>query len=119
MAIDGIGKSPISGAPSSVGTAGAPEGPGRAEFSVKSAVGTSASSAAGPVDTGLVGQLQSGQLTKDQYLDIRAEQAVHHLIGRIPAEKIEVIRATLREQLSTDPVLIAMVRRTTSMPSER
>ena len=63
-----------------------------------------------PIDGGLIGQLQSGHLTKDQYLDIRADQAVRHLVGKIPDEKIGIIRETLREQLTTDPLLMAMVR---------
>lgn len=119
MAIDGVGKPPISGAPNSVDAADIPRGASRAEFVVKSASGPDAASAAETVDGSLVNQLQSGQITRNQYLDIRADQAVHHLVGRVSAEQLDLIRAALREQLSTDPLLINMVRRATSMLGQR
>jgi len=114
MAIDGIGKPPISGTPNSVGS---PDGTGassRTEFSLRSAAGSAGASPTGHVDNSLVDRLQSGELTRDQYLDIRADQAVHHLVGQLPTDQIETIRSTLREQLSTDPLLVTLVRRATS-----
>ncbi len=118
MAIDGIGKSSISGTASPSDLAGVQEASPSAEFVVQSASGSEASSAP-TIDGPLISQLQSGRLTKDQYLDIRAEQAVHHLVGKIPDEKVGIIRETLREQLDTDPLLMAMVRRATTVPSDR
>ncbi len=114
MAIDGIGKPPISGTPNSVGSPDATGASSRTEFSIRSAAGSEGASAAGHVDESLVDRLQSGELTRDQYLDIRADQAVHHLVGQLPTDQIETIRSTLREQLSTDPLLVTLVRRATS-----
>ncbi len=119
MAIDGIGKPPISGTPNSVGSPDVTGVNSRTEFSIKSAARSDEASATHRVDNNLVDRLQSGELTHDQYLDIRADQAVHHLIGQLPTDQIETIRATLREQLSTDPLLVTLVRRATSTLGQR
>jgi hypothetical protein len=86
---------------------------------VNSAIRSDRASASEPANINLVGQLQSGQLSEGQYLDIRVEQAVNHLIGRITAEQVDIVRATLRERLSTDPLLISMARRATSTLGRR
>ncbi len=119
MAIDGIGKPPISGTPNSVGSPDVTGASSRIEFSVKPAAGSESASSTAPVDHTLVDRLQSGELTRDQYLDIRADQAVHHLVGRLSTDQIDTIRATLREQLSTDPLLLTLVRRATSALGQR
>jgi hypothetical protein len=36
---------------------------------------------------------------------------VKHLVEHIPTEKLDIIRSTIREQLDTDPLLLALVRR--------
>jgi hypothetical protein len=111
MAIDGIGKFPISGTPGSVGLADNVGAPSKAEFTLKSPADIESVDCTGRVNEGLLSQVHSGQITREQYLDIRADEAVKHLEGRLPTERIDLIRATLREQLSTDPLLTAMVRR--------
>jgi hypothetical protein len=119
MAIDGIGKPPISGTPNSVGSPDVTGANPRTEFTLKPAVGSEGASATARVDNSLVDRLQSGELTRDQYLELRADQAVQHLVGRLPTDQIDTIRATLREQLSTDPLLVTLVRRATSAVDPR
>jgi len=111
MAIDGIGKSPVSGTPGSVEAADNSAAVSKTEFTLESASGADSAGAASRVDSGLLGRVQSGQITREQYLDIRADEAVKHLVGQIPAEKLEIIRLTLREQLDTDPLLMTLARR--------
>lgn len=118
MAIDGIGRPPIPGAPTSV-AGEIPRATSRSEFQIKPAAESGATSSTLPVGNSLVNQLHAGQLTQDQYLDIRAEEAVRHLVGKVSTEQIDLIRATLRERLSTDPLLINMIRRATSTLSQR
>jgi hypothetical protein len=119
MVVDSIGKFPVSGTAGSVESTGAQQVGERAEFTIQSTHGPNSSSSVAPSEGDLVSRLQAGQLTKDEYLDLRAAQAVRHLEGQLPTEKIDVIRAALREQLNTDPLLIAMVRRATSTASDR
>ena len=116
MAIDGIGKFPISGAPGSVGARENTGSVSKAEFTLQSPSGADSAGAAGKVDHGLLGQVQSGQITRQQYLDIRVDEAVQHLVGQVPAEKLDIIRTSLREQLDTDPLLLALVRRAVGDP---
>jgi hypothetical protein len=119
MAIDGIGKPPISGTPNSVGSPDVTGASSRTEFTIKPTMGSEGASGATRVDNSLVDRLQSGELTRDQYLDIRADQAVHHLVGQLPTDQIDTIRATLREQLSTDPLLVTLVGRATAALGQR
>jgi len=111
MAIDGIGKFPISGTPGSVGGADSTGNVSKAEFHLPSPSGVDSVASANKVDRGLLGRVESGEITREQYLDLRVDEAVSHLVERIPAEKLEIIRTTLREQLGTDPLLLALVQR--------
>jgi hypothetical protein len=60
-------------------------------------------------------QLERGEISFDQYLDLRAEQAVGHLAQRLDSEQLDFVKHTLREQLRTDPVLIELVKRATGL----
>jgi hypothetical protein len=62
-------------------------------------------------------QLERGEINVEQYLDTRVADAVRHLEGRFPASQIDFVRKALREELSSDPVLVELVRRTTGSPS--
>ena len=112
MGVDGIGKGGGPKGPGPVGGAGAPEaaGPRSAEegFSVERP-----EQAEAPAPPTALEQLQRGDITVDQYLDTRVNQAVEHLDGRLGAEELDFVKQTLREQIAVDPVLIELVRRAT------
>lgn len=58
-------------------------------------------------------QLKAGEITLDAYLDAKADKAVLHLQGLVPAGRLRMIRELLREQLETDPVCVRLVQRVT------
>lgn len=58
-------------------------------------------------------RFQRGEITLDEYLDERTELALNHVRGKISPEALESVRAVIRDQLKTDPVLIELVRRAT------
>jgi hypothetical protein len=60
-------------------------------------------------------ELRRGELTLDAYLDFRADESVRGLRGRISAEKLELVRGEVREQLAADPVLAEIVKRVTGI----
>jgi hypothetical protein len=105
MSIDGVGKPP-GGPPGIGGTGGIGKtGEGFHVDGPKAAASTGGSEA--------LGQLQRGEISVDQYLDTRVEQAVDHLKDKLSAEQLEFVRDSLREQLASDPVLVELVRRAT------
>jgi hypothetical protein len=109
MSIDGISKrggiAPGAEAP------GAAPAPG--SFKVGGAEAASATtSAAGASDS--FAALERGELSVEQYLDTRVETAVAPLVARLSPEQLEFVRAELRSALETDPVLVELVRKTTS-----
>jgi len=119
MAVDGVGKPPICGLPGSVASVGNAEPPGRSEFAIDAPSGASSSAAVGSVESDLLHRLEAGQVNQEQYLDIKAEQAVAHLVGHLPVEQVELIRATLRDQLSSDPLFQRLVRQVTTPFEQR
>jgi hypothetical protein len=60
-----------------------------------------------------LGQLQRGELSLPQYLDVTVQHAVQHLEGKLSSEQLGFVRSELRRQLETDPTLQELVRRTT------
>jgi hypothetical protein len=104
MSIDGIGRGGPPGGVASIADAlpagGAPEIGG-------------ASSSRGVAGSEALGQLQRGELSLSQYLDVTVQQAVQHLQGKLPSEQLGFVRAELRRQLESDPALQELVRRTT------
>jgi hypothetical protein len=119
MAVDGVGKPPISGLPGPISSVGNSEPPARSEFTIDVTSRASPSSAVEAVDSPLLHRLQAGQVSQEQYLDIKAEQAVAHLVGHLPMEQVELIRATLRDQLSSDPLFERLVRQVTAPFGQR
>jgi hypothetical protein len=57
--------------------------------------------------------VQRGELSVDQYLDGRVNDATSHLVGKLSPDQLEFVKQSLREQLATDPVLVELVQRTT------
>ena len=101
MGIDGIGKPPpIAPAAGTAGATGA-----SADFRV------SPTGAAAPA--GDLARLERGEIGLDAYLDGRVGEATRHLEGKLSTEQLDFVRETLRGQLSSDPVLVELVRRTT------
>ena len=109
MSIDGIGKrggvTPGASVPEAKPAAGA------FEVGAPAAAGA-ADVASGASDAFLA--LERGEISVDQYLDARVESAVAPLLSRLSPEQLEFVRAELRSSLTTDPVLVELVRKTTS-----
>src|SRR5260221_6687804 len=66
-----------------------------------------------PEGSAALEQLARGEIDLERYLDAQVKAAVSHIEGQLPDEQIDFIRETLRGQLSTDPVLLELVRRAT------
>jgi hypothetical protein len=65
-------------------------------------------------------RLRAGKISVSEYLDLQVQQATAHLDGRLSTEQLSFIRESLREQLSTDPVLVDLVKSTTgALPPAR
>jgi hypothetical protein len=111
MGIDGIGKPP--GA--SIGGIGGVQSGDAARpteaFTLDG--GASAAVAAPSRVSAALSSLQRGELSLDQYLDGRVNDATYHLAGKISPDQLEFVKQSLREQLATDPVLVELVQRTT------
>jgi hypothetical protein len=110
MGIDGVGKpggiGPLGGAP------GASSADPTSGASFKSELeGVAAGARTDP--SGPLSRLERGELSLQQYLDLRVEDATLHLQGRLDPEQLEFVKEALRQQLETDPVLLELVRRTT------
>ena len=111
MGIDGIGKGgpppPAGGIDRASSPSAAKIGSPSTEFKVGQAAATEAASAAS------LDQVRSGTLSVAQYLDIKVSEATSHLTDRLSAEQISFIRQSLREQLSSDPALVELVKAAT------
>jgi hypothetical protein len=109
MGIDGIGKGgappPATGIDRSTSTTevGSPS----AEFKVGK---TASTEAAAPAS---LEQVRSGAISISQYLDLKVNEATSHLAGRLSDEQISFVRNSLREQLSSDPALVDLVKAAT------
>lgn len=110
MAIDGIGRPGAPGLSNQVAGVGSSEPPPKADFAVATSSKAEGSTAVSGVSGELLKRVQSGELSRDQYLDIKAEQAVSHLVGQLPGDQVELIRATIRDQIDQDPVLERLVQ---------
>jgi hypothetical protein len=64
-------------------------------------------------------RLSRGEVTREQYLDYRIDEAISPFANRVSPENLEFMRATLREQLELDPTLIELTRRATSAAPTR
>jgi hypothetical protein len=65
-------------------------------------------------------QLKEGEISLDQYLDYCADTGIADLkrTGLVKPEQLEFLRQLLRDQLTRDPVLVELVRRTTGKAAE-
>jgi hypothetical protein len=106
MGIDGIGKPPPVGP---AGGVSAPTG-SSADFRLPGVERSTPS--------GELARLERGEIGLDAYLDARVAEATTHLTGRLAPEQLEIVRQTLRAQLSGDPALAELVRRATGKTIE-
>ena len=109
MGIDGIGKPPNA----SIGGIGGVQGGDAARGAEPFVVDRSAPTAPSERVSAALSSLQRGELSLDQYLDGRVNDATQHLVGKLSAEQLDFVKQSLREQLATDPVLVELVQRTT------
>ena len=58
-------------------------------------------------------QVRSGAISVSQYLDLKVNEATSHLVHRLSAEQFSFVRQSLREQLSSDPALVDLVKAAT------
>jgi hypothetical protein len=110
MGIDGIGKAGPPQPTSGIDRSPSPStevGSASSEFKVGKAT---ASEAPGVVS---LDQVRSGAISVSQYLDIKVNEATSHLAHRLSAEQFSFIRESLREQLSSDPALVELVKAAT------
>ena len=108
MSIDGIGKR--GGVAPGASVPGA--APTQHAFDLAAPEAAAPGAATGASDA--FSALERGEISVDQYLDARVEQAVAPLLSRLSPEQLEFVRAELRTALTTDPVLVELVRKTTS-----
>ena len=110
MGIDGIDRP----GPGSLGNVGGSAPPAAKPFEVESTSPTEPTGGSEALE-----RLRDGEISVDEYLDVRASDAVQHLVGQLPPDQVDFVRRALREQLQTDPVLVELVQRTlTSVRSE-
>ena len=114
MSIDGIGKPPGTG----IGGIGNVAGTNAAQASESFKIGASAPATPGGKVSAALSSLQRGELSLDQYLDGRVNDATSHLVGKLSPDQLEFVKQSLREQMATDPVLSELVQRATgAVPS--
>jgi hypothetical protein len=77
-------------------------------FQLERGAETQAASPSGPL-----AQLEKGEISLDQYLDARVEDALAPLAARLAPEQLEFVRSSLRAELATDPVLVELLQRVT------
>jgi len=105
MGIDGIGKPPSP--PGVGGPTGATGGAAGGTFRVEQSGGVAK---AGSSELERLGR---GEISLDEYLELRVGEATQHLSGKLSAEQLDFVKSSLRAQLETDPVLIELVQRAT------
>ena len=108
MSIDGIGKGRGVPAPSVDSSGSAPEGVGSKPSSEFKVSKSSAASSVEPLE-----RLRAGEISVPEYLDMKVSEATGHLEGRLDSEQLSFVRTNLRDQLSTDPVLVDLVKSAT------
>lgn len=115
MSIDGIGRPPVPPGASGPSGPAAPTGGPTTSFQV------SASSEAAPNALGPLERLERGELSVDEYLEARIDEALVPFQSKLSPEQLDFMRNALRAELETDPVLVEYVRRASAglSPNER
>ena len=71
-----------------------------------------------PPKSEMLCRLQRREITLGQYLDHCAEEAVAHLKGLVDAERLAFIKSMIRDQMTTDPVIIRYIEQATGLSPE-
>ncbi len=66
-----------------------------------------------PEDSEELQALHRGEITLDEFLDRKVEQAVGHWRSKLSAEKFSALRDAARIQIATHPVTVELVRQAT------
>lgn len=78
------------------------------------AVGTETSTARGADSTSILGRLERGEVTREQYVDYRIDEAVAPFASRLSEHQLTEMRAVLRDRLESDPTVAELLRRATA-----
>lgn len=114
MGIDGIGKGggiPPQGIPGE-GVGIEKAGGTNAPFSIEGSQKSERTDAVAPSTSSDVARVRAGEISIDQYLDLKVDEATRGLEG-VGAENLKAIKSMLRDQLSTDPALADLVQSAT------
>jgi len=71
-----------------------------------------------PPKSEMLRRLGRQEITLEQYLDHCVEEAVAHIKGRLNSERLQFIRAMIRDQMTTDPVLVRYIEQATGQSPE-
>jgi len=114
MGIDRIGKGGPAAPPSPLAEKGRVGGSEAARtFEVWPGQRTAPAEVAGATgESSPLERLKAGQIDLDGYLDLKVTEATGHLKG-LRAEEMDGLRRLLRDELSSDPSLAALVERAT------
>jgi len=78
-----------------------------------------ASARPAPPESEALRRLGRGEITLDEYMDYQADVAVAHLKGLVDSGRLQSIRSMIREQMTTDPVLVEQLRRATGLELDK
>lgn len=73
--------------------------------------GSAAPEATGSARNEALEQYLQGRLTLNEFLDGKVERAVAHLRGKVSAERLQIIKEVLREQLAESPGWVELLKR--------
>ena len=71
-----------------------------------------------PPKSEMLCRFERHEITLGQYLDHCAEEAVAHLKGLVNRERLQFIKEMIRDQMTTDPVMIRYIEQTTGQSPE-
>ena len=110
MSIDGIGRPPRP--PSGVGPVEGTHPVAGADKTFQLERGAPVQGAS--LSNGPFARLERGEISLDQYLDVRVEDAVAPFVSYLAPEQVEFMKSSLRVELESDPVLVELLKRVAS-----
>jgi hypothetical protein len=72
---------------------------------------TAVAAAAGPQLSEELQRVHDGKLSVDAYLELQVDRAVSHLESKVSTRRLELIKGVMREQISSSPALVELLRR--------